>query len=314
MYLPFIRYRKIFYIISTILMALSIASIFVFGLRFGIEFTGGSLLELEFAASPPSVQAVREKLKDLELGEIVVQQMGETGIALKMKASEQDSFQRILIKIGELAEPKAGSEKFQTISGVIGEELKQKTKIVILLALSAILLYIAFSFRRVQRPIKSYVYGLTSLLALGHDVLIPLGIFAVLGRFWGVEITIPIITAFLTVFGYSINDSVVVFDRVRENILKLKEPTFELTVEKSLNQSLVRSLNTSLTTLVVLLAIFFLGGETLRYFALALILGIGFGTYSSLFLASPLLTSYLDFKQRKLSKVRPLKSLQRSDL
>ncbi|MBZ9572888.1 protein translocase subunit SecF, partial [Patescibacteria group bacterium] len=172
-------------------------------------------------------------------------------------------------------------------------------KIVISLALTAILLYIAFSFRRISRPVKSYVYGLTSLIALFHDVLIPLGIFAVLGKFYGIEITIPIITAFLTVFGYSINDSVVVFDRVRENLLKLKEPTFGLTVETSLNQTITRSLNTSLTTLFVLFAIFFFGGETLKYFSFALILGIGLGTYSSLFLATPLLVSFLLFKERK---------------
>ena len=130
-------------------------------------------------------------------------------------------------------------------------------------------------------------------------MLIPLGVFAVLGKFYGVEVTIPIITAFLTVFGYSINDSVVVFDRIRENLLHIRESTFDLTVEKSLNQTLTRSLNTSLTTLFVLLAIFFLGGQTLKYFSLALILGIGLGTYSSLFLASPLLCSFLHFKERK---------------
>lgn len=304
MYFPFIKYRRIFYIISIILVIVSIISIFVFGLNFGIEFTGGGLLELEFRESAPTAQAVREKLAVLNLGELVVQRVGEKGIAIKMKETNERGLEEISAKLSELAEIEPGSESFQTIGAVIGKELKEKTRLVVILSLLSILFYIAFSFRRVKRPVKSYVYGITSLLALFHDVLIPLGVFALLGRFLAVEITIPIITALLIVFGYSINDTVVVFDRIRENILKLKEPTFDLTVEKSLNQSLVRSLNTSFTTLLVLLAIFFLGGETLRYFALALILGIGFGTYSSLFLASPLLTTYLRLKDLKDRKDR----------
>jgi preprotein translocase subunit SecF len=299
MYIPFIRHRKIFYLISATLVILAILSIFLFGLKLGIDFTGGSALELSFKGNPPNLQEIKNALKDFNLGEIVVQKKGENGVILKMKDIDEETHQKILEKLKTLGEIKEGSESFQSIGPVIGRELTKKTKIVISLALIAILCYIAFSFRKVSRPVKSYVYGITSLIALGHDVLIPLGIFAILGKFYGVEITIPIITAFLTVFGYSINDSVVVFDRVRENLLKLKEPTFDLTVEKSLNQTLTRSLNTSLTTLLVLFAIFFFGGETLKYFSLALILGIGFGTYSSLFLATPLLVSYYFLKEKR---------------
>ena len=302
MYFPFIKHRKIFYIISAVLVALSVASIFTFGLKLGIDFTGGSSLEVIYKEAPPSSEEIKEILGTLDLGEISVQKSGEKGIILKMKALDEKTHQQILEKMRTLSEIEEGSESFKNIGPVIGRELAGKTKIVISLALIAILLYIAFSFRRISRPVKSYIYGFTSLIALGHDVLIPLGIFAVLGRFYGVEITIPIITAFLTVFGYSINDSVVVFDRVRENLLKGREPTFDLTVERSLNQTLVRSLNTSLTTLVVLFAIFFFGGATLKYFSFALILGIGLGTYSSLFLATPLLVSFLRFKERKYRK------------
>ncbi len=260
------------------------------------------MLSLTYQNQVPSSLEIRESLKELELGEVVVQPLGEKGVLLRMRDISEETHQKILEELGKLGEVEEGSESFQSIGPVIGRELTQKTKIVISLALLAILLYIAFSFRRISRPVKSYVYGLTSLLALFHDVLIPLGIFAILGRFYGIEITIPIITAFLTIFGYSINDSVVVFDRVRENLLRLREPTFDLTVEKSLNQSLTRSLNTSLTTLFVLFAIFLFGGETLKYFSLALILGIGLGTYSSLFLATPLLVSFLRFKERRYRK------------
>ncbi len=302
MYLPFIKHRKIFYTISAALVILAVVSIFIFGLKLGIDFTGGSSLEIAYQSVPPSSQEIREALKDLNLGEIIVQKSGQDGVIIKMKDISEGTHQRILERLKRLGEVKEGSESFQSIGPVIGRELTKKTKIVLTLALISILIYIAFSFRRISRPVRSYVYGLTSLIALGHDVLIPLGIFAVLGKFYGVEITIPIITAFLTVFGYSINDSVVVFDRIRENLLKTQEPTFDLTVEKSLNQSLTRSLNTSLTTMLVLFSIFLFGGETLRYFSLALILGISFGTYSSLFLASPLLVTIYRFKQRKFEK------------
>ena len=299
MYIPFIRYQKIFYILSVTLVVLSIISVFLFGLKLGIDFTGGSSLELNFKNQPPEPEEVRESLKTLDLGEILIQKTGDKGIILKMKDIGEETHQEILKRLKSLGTTEEASESFQSIGPVIGQELKRKTKIVIFLALLAILIYIAFSFRRISRPIKSYVYGLTSIIALCHDVLIPLGILAFLGKFQGVEITIPIITAFLTVFGYSINDSVVVFDRVRENLLRSKDPTFELTVEKSLNQTLVRSLNTSLTTLFVLFAIFFLGGETLKYFSLTLILGIFLGTYSSLFLATPLLVTFYRFRERK---------------
>ena len=299
MYIPFIKHRKIFYSISVALVILALLSIFLFGLKLGIDFTGGSSLEIVYQSAPPSSQEIKNALKDLNLGEIIVQKSGERGMILKMKDIDEETHQKILEKLKELGKVEEGSESFQSIGPTIGRELKQKTKIVVSLALIAILVYIAFSFRRVSKPVKSYIYGITSLIALGHDVLIPLGIFAILGKFYGVEITIPIITAFLTVFGYSINDSVVVFDRVRENLLKASSFNFELTVEKSLNQTLTRSLYTSLTTLLVLFAIFLFGGETLKYFSLALILGIGFGTYSSLFLATPLLVSYYLLKENR---------------
>ena len=286
------------------MVLLSIASVFIFGLKLGIDFTGGSSLEVIYKQIPPSSEEIKEALNTLSLGKFSIQKSGEYGIILKTKDIAPETRQEVLGKLKTLGEIEEDSQSFQSIGPVIGRELKQKTKIVIFLSLIAILIYIALSFRRISRPIKSYIYGLTSIVALCHDVLIPLGVLAVLGKFQGIEITIPIITAFLTVFGYSINDSVVVFDRVRENLLTSRDPTFNLIVEKSLNQTLVRSLNTSLTTLCVLFAIFFLGGETLKYFSLTLILGIFLGTYSSLFLATPLLVSIYRFQQRKYRKER----------
>ncbi|MCD6270505.1 protein translocase subunit SecF [bacterium] len=302
MYFQFIRYRKIFYLFSATLVILAIASIFVFGLRLGIDFTGGSSLSVTYKNNPPSFKAINEKLKDLDLGEIILQKTGDRGIILKAKTFKQND-KEILKRLESLGEIEQDSVSFRAIGPAVGQELKRKTNIVVLLALLAILIYIAFSFRKVARPVNSSVYGTAGLIALFHDVLIPLGILVVLGKYYQVELSIPIITAFLTIFGYSVNDSVVVFDRIRENLLKSRGTSFDITVEKSLNQTLARSFNTSLTTLIVLFAIFLFGGETLKYFSLTLILGISFGTYSSIFLASPLLVSYWQFKSNKKAKV-----------
>ncbi|GAH56044.1 unnamed protein product, partial [marine sediment metagenome] len=242
----------------------------------------------------PSNQEIKETLSDLDLGGVLIQPTGERGIIIKMKDISEDTHQEVIRKLKENKELE--ERRFESIGPVIGQELKQKTKSVIILSLLAIVLYIAWAFRKISRPLPSWQYGIASLVALFHDVLIPIGILSVLGKFYGVQITIPVITALLAVLGYSINNTVVVFDRIRENLLK-QTGTYHEIVNKSLNQTLTRSLNTSLTTLFVLVAIFFLGGVTLQYFALALILGIIAGTYSSLFLASPILVAWLRWRK-----------------
>ena len=322
----FLKYRKIYFVFSGILILASLFSLFMFGLKPGIDFTGGSILEVEYKANRFSNQEIKEKLAELDLGEIYIQPTGERGVILRMKDIDEATHQQVLEKLGEAEEL-----RFESIGPTIGQELKGKTKIVIVLSLLAIVLYIAFAFRKISRPLTSWQYGIASLLALFHDILIPIGILSLLGFLYGVQITIPVIVALLTVLGYSINNTVVVFDRIRENLLKRigatvaetsshlpersegremnkvqrtpprsvsQSSAYEETVNNSLNQTLTRSINTSLTTLFVLTAIFFLGGETLKYFALALILGITAGTYSSIFLASPILVSWLRWRQR----------------
>lgn len=293
MNINFIKYRKFYFILSGFLVLGSLVSIFVFGLRPGIEFTGGSILELEYQDFRPSNQEIKEKLAELNLGEIYIQPTGEKGVILRMKEISEETHQQILEK---LVGPK--ELRFESLGPVVGQELKEKTKIAVFASLLAIVLYIAFVFKKVSRPIASWQYGIVSLLALFHDVLIPLGTLSLLGKFYGVQITIPVIVALLTVLGYSINNTVVVFDRIRENLLKRVGATYEETVNISLNQTLSRCLNTSFTTLFVLIAIFLLGGETLKFFALTLILGILAGTYSSIFLASPLLVSWLKWRRK----------------
>ena len=316
MNIPFLKYKKIYFIFSGTLIFASLACLAIFGLKPGIDFTGGSILEIEYIENRPSSQEIKETLSDLDLGEILIQPTEEKGVILRMKDISEATHQEILKKLKENNEgeedessssPFAGARemeerRFESIGPVIGRELKDKTKIVVILSIFAIVLYIAWAFRRISKPIPSWQYGIASLMALFHDVLIPLGILSILGKLYDVQITIPVITALLTVLGYSINNTVVVFDRIRENLLARYSKTYEETVNSSLNQTLTRSINTSLTTLFVLAAIFFFGGATLKYFALILILGIIAGTYSSIFLASPILDSWLKWRKRRFDK------------
>lgn len=296
MNIKFIKYRKIYFIFSVILILASIVLLTIFGLKPGIDFTGGSILEIEYGETRSSNSEILEKLKEFDLGTLYIQPTGEKGVILRMKEIDEDIHQQILEKLQEGKELE--ERRFELIGPTIGRELKRKTIIVIALALLLMILYIALAFRRIQRPLRSWQYGIASVIALSHDILIPLGIFALLGRFYNVEISIPVITALLAVLGYSINNTVVVFDRVRENLLRRGE-LFEEIVNISLNQTLTRQINTSLTTLFVSLAVFFFGGSTLEYFALALILGILAGTYSSIFLAGPILVAWYCFRYKK---------------
>lgn len=294
----FIRYRKIYYIFSGILITASLFALFFFGVNLGIDFTGGSIIEVEFNNSRPSNQKIQEGLESLDLGSIYLQTTGEKGLILRLKTIDESIHQDLIERLKE--EGEFTEKRFEVIGPAIGQELQQKTKTLIVLSLLAIVLYVAMSFRRISRPLLSWHYGLvTAFVALFHNILIPLGVFSVLGEFLEIQITIPIIVGLLTVFGYSINDTIVVFDRIRENLSRRIGVTYEDTVNLSLNQTFTRSINTSLTTLFVLISLFFFGGESLKYFALVLILGVILGTYSSIFIASPILVSWLNFKQRR---------------
>lgn len=292
----FLKYTKIYYAFSGLLAFTAIFSFFLFGFNFGIDFSGGALLEVNFEQRPEN-PLIEEKLKEFNLGEIVIQPAGEKGALIRMREVDEETHQKILSKIGEIS--KIEEKRFESIGPTIGKELRQKTIILILASLLALLLYIAVSFSKVSKPVSSWHYGIISIFTLAFDVLIPIGLISFLGKFYNVQLNIPIITALLTILGYTINDKVIVFDRVRENLLRSKGGDFENLVNKSLNQTLARSLSTGFCTLLVLLTIFFFGGETLKYFSLTMIIGIIIGTYSSLFLAAPILVSLLKWRRRK---------------
>ena len=295
----FTKYSKIYYAISGILVVASLVSLLVFGLRFGIEFTGGSNMEVVFNQEKPSLDAISKNLAGFNLGEIAMQSVGANGAILKFKGVDEATHQNILTQMN--ASFPLEEKSFQYIGPSVGQELKNKTIIAIVLALLAITVYITFAFRRVSRPVASWKYGIASLIALVHDIIIPLGVFSVLGHFYGVEVTIPIIAALLTILGFSVHDTSVIFDRIRENILQKGSHSFSETVDHSLAQTIGRSVSTVATVLLVMTSLFFFGGETLRYFALALIVGIASGAYSSIFIASPLLVTWQKFSERKSS-------------
>ena len=288
MVINFTKYRRLYYAFSGLLILASLVAIWQFGLRFGIEFTGGSWLELKFADRPTN-QEIQEKLAGLGLGEVIIQPAGERGVILRLKEIDEPTHKQILQALAN-NDLRPEEMSFEAIGPIIGEELKSKTILAVVLALLAITFYIALAFRKASGlgRVSPFQYGLASLAALFHDILIPVGVFAVLG----VEIDVSFVAALLTVLGFSVHDTIVVFDRVRENLLKHANPSFEETINQSLNQTLGRSINTVLTVLLTLLALYFFGGETLKPFTLALIIGITSGAYSSIFIASPLLISW----------------------
>jgi preprotein translocase subunit SecF len=287
MAINFIKYNKFYLLFSGFFIVLGIFSLLIFGLKYSIDFTGGSILEIEYQNNRVSNQEIQNKLSDFNLGEITIQPTGEKGIILRAKELSPELHSQILQRLGENQELK--EVRFETVGPVIGNEVRGKTKQAIIFSVIAILLYITIAFKKVSAgPVKSWQYGVAATIALCHDVFIVVGLFAIFGRFYFIEISLPIVVALVTVFGYSINDTVVIFDRIRENLFK-KNFSFDQAVNESLNQTLFRSINTSLTVEFCLLMLFFFGGETLKYFSLALILGVAFGTYSSIFIAPPIL-------------------------
>src|SRR3990167_7390278 len=297
----FVRTKIIWFTLSGILVIASVGALFVWGLKLGIDFTGGTLIEVTFqdATFPSQGEAAEnikttieniqnEKAEKIFTG-VVVQPSGEKDAVIKLRYVSNDERQQVLDVLGK----KYGSvteKRFETIGPSIGKELQRKSLQAILLVLVAIIIYISWAFRKVSSgPVPSWAYGVSAILALIHDVLIVIGMMSALGYFLGVEIDSLFITAILTVLGFSVHDTIVVYDRIREQLRKNLASPFHEIINASIHSTFLRSINTSLTTVIVLVALLFFGGATLKYFLLALIVGIISGTYSSICIASPLL-------------------------
>lgn len=282
---------KYFLLLPALLTVLSLAALFAWGLKPGIDLAGGSLMQVVYTAERSEQAAVRDAVQELGLGEVLVQPTGERGYILRQRDLSEPEHVSLLNKLRTLGA--AQEVQFSSVGPSLGQELMRKAWIAIVLVVTCIILFIAFAFRGVSKPVQSWKYGVVAIVTLLHDILVPVGLFALLGYTHGAEVGALFIVALLTILGISINDTIVIFDRIREN-LRLNEEhnrheSFEGVVERSITQTISRSINTSLTVLIVLAALWILGPVATRDFALVLIVGMVAGTYSSIFLASPLL-------------------------
>lgn len=291
---------KYFFILPAILTILSIAAIVLWGLKPGIDLSGGALLQVTYPDGRPTVEQIQQVVEPLGIGEVRAQPTGASGYILRertLTVGEKAALDTALATLGSVHE-----DQYSSVGPVIGKELLTKGLISLGLVLISIILFIAFAFRHVSKPVASWKYGVVAIITLLHDVLIPVGLFAFLGFYGGAEVDSLFIVALLTILGISINDTIVIFDRIREN-LRLNEEhrkreEFEEVVGRSIMQTLARSINTSLTVIIVLAALFFAGPEATKDFALTLIVGMVAGTYSSIFLASPLLVAWDRWSRR----------------
>jgi preprotein translocase subunit SecF len=283
--------RKYFYAISGILVGAALLAVLVFRFREGIDFAGGTLWQFRAASGNTDSAAVQNIFKtDLALSDVIAtyDMTNGTFLVRTSEISEADHQKYLNVLKGKITSFEELS--FQSIGPSIGAALRKNALIAIGLVLVGISLYIALAFRKASRPVSSWKYGLVTLLSLFHDVVIPAGLLAALGHFLKIEIDSNFIVALLVVMGFSVHDTIVVFDRIRENLLKSRgKEEFELIINASVNQTLARSVNTSLTLILVLVALYFTGPINLHYFVLTLLVGVTTGIYSSIFIASPAL-------------------------
>lgn len=289
-----IKHKKIFLLISAALVLASIIVTVAKGINLSIEFTGGSVTEVSYNERP-EIEMIKTALSGFDFS-AQIQNFGENNVIIRTRElSEAD--RGVLLAALEIEEQVPTLERFNTVGPTIGKELRSKAILALILVMAAIVLFVAFVFRRVSKPISSWKYGLIAVLALLHDVIIPLGIFALFGK----EVSTLFVVGLLSILGLSVNDTIVVFDRIRENLRNGQDEAvenFDATVGTSLRQTIARSLNTSLTLVVVLLALWIVGPVATRDLALVLLIGTILGTYSSIFVASPLLALW---NKKKLS-------------
>ncbi len=290
-----IKNRGLFFTITGMIVVAALASWFVYGLQLGTDFTGGTLIEATYPAGRPAPQALTTSLDAAGFKGYSLREANTNDYTLRAGILTTDMRSNLAKTFSINGANPAKISQLTEVGPTIGVELRNKSILALSLVLLCILLFIAFAFRKVSKPISSWVYGVIALITLVHDVIVPVGFYAALGHFQGAQIDTLFVTAVLTVLGFSIHDTIVVFDRVRENLAvnheHNKREQFADTAGRSLSQTFVRSINTSLTVLITLLVLYFIGPASTRDFALTLLVGIIAGTYSSIFLATPLLVT-----------------------
>lgn len=307
--LNLVGYKHVFLAVSGVAVGAALALIIFFGFREGIDFRGGTLWQFRVSKELASVKTLERALTEAGIRDAVVAADASSGNFLARFSSTSESDHQRFLSALKAKFSSFEELGFQSIGPSIGSELRRNALIALALVLVGISLYIAFAFRKVYRPVSSWVYGVITLVTLFHDVAIPAGMLAVLGRIGNIEIDSNFVVALLVVMGFSVHDTIVVFDRIRENLfLDQGKTPFSAIVNRSVNQTLARSVNTSLTLILVLVALYFAGPATLKYFDLTLLVGVTIGIYSSIFVASPLLLVWQDRRARGAATPAPLKS------
>lgn len=284
-----IKYKKIFLSLSIILVLISVVFIFTFGLKQGIDFKGGALLEASYPNGRPDVSMLENKIKTLNLNQVLIQPTGENEYLIKTRDLSEPEHQMLSQSLSLDGKYPVLEKGFTSIGPSVGSELARKAVLSIIFVIIAIILFITYAFRKVSRPVSSWKYGIITIVTLLHDIIIPTGIFALLAHYSGAEVDTLFVLALLTILGLSVHDKIVVFDRIRENLRAGDKKSFAETVGISTSQTIVRSINITLTIIFVLVPLYLFGPETTKNFALILTIGLFFGIYSSLFFASPLL-------------------------
>jgi len=298
-----IKYRKIFFVISAILTIASIALVAIFGLKFGVDFTGGSVIGVSYAEGRPAQADVEKAISEFKMGSsVVVKASGENGYLIRTPTIDNAKKDEIKNALSFGGTKVVTENQFNTVGPTLGNELKTKAVVAFIVLLIVINIFIAFAFRQVSKPISSWKYGFIAIIALAHDILVTTGFFALFGLLYGTEVDTLFVTAILVVLGYSVNDTIIIMDRIRENLANAsdgdKDNKFEEIVGTSLSETMTRSINTTFATLLSLIALFFVGAEATRVFALALIVGIVSGAYSSIFIAAPMLVLFKNWEKK----------------
>lgn len=298
-----VAHKRIFFTITTILLVAAISAVSIFGLPLSIDFTGGTLAEVVYEGERPKSDTITSHLQEQGYESFSIRESGESGYIVRTKPLTEEKRSELTqtLTLGGAAPHTV--ERFSSVGPSIGNELQSKAFISLSIAITIIVLFVAFAFRHVSRPVSSWMYGAIAIAALIFDVLIPVGMFSVLGVTLGAEVDALFVMALLAILGYSVNDTIVVFDRIRENLRRNQEANrredFELTVGKSLDQMFARSINTSFTSALVLLALFSFGATSTEHFALTLLTGVVVGTYSSLAFAAPTLVVFEKWRRQK---------------
>ncbi|MBI2797975.1 protein translocase subunit SecF [Candidatus Saccharibacteria bacterium] len=291
--------RKLWFIISLIVIIPGTISLILWGLKPGIDFTGGQEIEVSGNTNQSEVRAIVAKS---EVADITVTTSGNNRLLIRYSNQGRGDSEAIHQAIkANLAAQNIQETAFSSVGPTVSRDITRNALLSVFIASLAIICYIAFAFRKTPPPLSSWSFGVTAIIAVLHDVLLVLGVFSLLGHFFGIQVDSLFVTAILTVIGFSVHDTIVVYDRIRENLRRYNKP-FEELVNDSILETFARSINTSLTVIMVLLAFFLFGGESIKFFILALLIGIFSGTYSSIFNAAPLLVVYNNWKIKRSKK------------